>query len=63
MKVYGEALEFIYEVEQNQTKADELERILEKWKKWYPSNAIYLPPSVNDALFGALDTTHNSGFA
>ena len=57
MKVYGEGLEFIYEVEQNKTKSEELERILEKWKKWYPSNAIYLPPSVNDALFGAMHWT------
>jgi len=57
MKVYGESLEFIYEIEQNQTKAEELERIIERWKKWYPSNATYLPPSVNDALFGAVNWT------
>jgi len=57
MKVYGESLEFIYEIEQNQTKAEELERIIERWKKWYPSNAIYLPPSVNDALFRAVNWT------
>ena len=54
MKVYGEGLEFIYEIEQNQIKSEELERIRENWKKWYPSNAVYLPPSVNDALFGAM---------
>ncbi len=54
MKVYGEGLEFIYEVEQHQTDADELERIIERWKKWYPKNYIVLPPSVNDALYGAM---------
>ena len=54
MKVYGEALGFIYEVEQHQTDADELERIIERWKKWYPTNVLYLPPEVNDAFFGAM---------
>jgi hypothetical protein len=57
MKVYGEGLEFIYEVEASRTKPEEIERIIERWKKWYPSNAIYLPPSVNDALFGAMQWT------
>lgn len=57
MKVYGEGLEFIYEVEQHQTDADELERIIERWKKWYPKNSIVLPPSVNDALYGAMHWT------
>jgi len=57
MKVYGEGLEFVYEVEQHQTDADELERIIERWKKWYPKNAVVLPPLVNDALFGAMHWT------
>lgn len=57
LKVYGEGLEFVYEIEQNRTNEEELERIIERWKKWYPSNAIYLPPSVNDALFGAIHWT------
>jgi len=57
MKVYGEGLEFVYEVEMNRTKEEELERILERWKKWYPSNVVYLPPSVNNALFGAMHWT------
>jgi len=57
MKVYGEGLEFVYEVEQNQTNAEELERIRQEWKKWYPSNAVYLPPSVNDPLFEAMNWT------
>jgi len=30
MKVYGEGLEFVYEVEMNRTKEEELERILER---------------------------------
>ncbi len=57
MKVYGEGLEFVYEVEMNRTKDEELGRILERWKKWYPSNVVSLPPSVNNALFGAMHWT------
>jgi hypothetical protein len=51
---YSEALGLIYDIEQNQTKADELDGIDERWKKWYKSNAAFLPPSVNDTIFGAM---------
>jgi len=51
---YSEGLEFIYEVEQNQTEVDALEKINEKWKKWYPLNCVYLPPEVNTAFFNAM---------
>jgi hypothetical protein len=54
LTTYSEALSFIYDVEQNRTKADELDRIYERWKKWYQSNAASLPPSVNDTIFGAM---------
>ena len=57
MTTYSEALGFIYEAEQNQSEADKLDQIFERWKKWYPSNAAYLPPSVNDPLFGAMTWT------
>jgi len=57
-KAYSEGLEFIYEVEQNQTKVEALESILERWKKWYPLNCVYLPPTVNDAFFGAMHGTN-----
>ena len=57
LKLYGEGLKFIYEVEMNQTKEKELESILERWKKWYPSNVVYLPPSINNVLFNAMSLT------
>lgn len=55
--IYAQGLEFVYDVEKNQTNAQELERILKRWAGWYPSNAIYLPPTVNDALYGAMHWT------
>jgi len=51
---YSEGLEFIYEVEQNQNEVEALESIDKKWKKWYPSNCIYLPPEVSTAFFNAM---------
>lgn len=57
LKVYGKGLGFIYEVEQSQTNAEELERINKRFKKWFPSNVVYLPPSVNDAFFKAMNWT------
>lgn len=55
--VYGEGSQFVYDVEQNRTNAQELEHILDRWRKWYLSNSIYFSPSVNDSLFGALHWT------
>jgi len=55
--VYAQGLEFVYDVEKNQTNAQELEHILKRWAGWYPLNAIYLPPTVNDALYGAMHWT------
>jgi len=55
MNVCGDGLEFVYEVEHNQTNEEKLERIIERWKKWYPSNAVYLPPLVNDAIFSVMN--------
>lgn len=66
--IYAQGLQFIYNVEKNQTNADELDRILKKWADWFPLNAIYLPPAINDALHGAMHWTfpvsidlHNEG--
>ncbi len=66
--IYAEGLEFVYAVEKNQTNSEELDRIRERWGDWFPSNAIYLPPAVNDALHGAMHWTlpvaidlHNDG--
>ncbi len=53
-KTYSEALEFVYDVEQHQHDVEELEAIQKKWSKWHPSNCLYLPPSVRDALNGAM---------
>jgi len=55
--IYAEGLEFVYDVEKNQTDAEALERILERWSEWFPLNAIYLPPNVNNALHGAMHWT------
>lgn len=55
--IYAEGLEFVYDVEKNQINAEELDRILERWGSWFPSNALYLPPSVNKALFNAMGLT------
>jgi len=52
--IYAEGLEFIYAVEQNQANHDELDRIIEKWKKWFPPNANTLPSSVVDAILKAM---------
>ena len=57
LNLYGEGLKFIYEVEQNQSAFEKLELIIEDWKKWYPSNVVYLPPSINDVLFSAMSLT------
>lgn len=56
-KAYSEGLEFIYDIEQNQTEANALEDVLGRWKKWYPLNCVYLPPSVNDDFFKAMNGT------
>lgn len=58
LKLYGESLKFIYEVEQNQNVFEKLELIIEDWKKWYPSNVVYLPPSINNILFSAMQLTN-----
>jgi len=55
--IYAQGLEFVYGVEKNQSNAEELDRILERWADWFPSNAIYLPPLVNKALHGAMHWT------
>lgn len=55
--IYAQGLEFVYDVEKNQADAQELERILKRWMKWFPLNTIYLPPVVNDALYGAMHWT------
>ena len=55
--IYAEGLEFIYAVEQNQANHEELDRILEKWKKWFPPNANTLPPSISGAILGAINWT------
>jgi len=52
--IYAKGLEFVYDVEKNQTNAEELDRILKRWAKWFPLNAIYLPPAANNALYGAM---------
>lgn len=57
LKLYGEGLKFIYEVEQNQNAFEKLELIIEDWKKWYPSNVVYLPPSINNVLYSAMSLT------
>jgi len=57
LKLYGEGLKFIYEVEQNQNAFEKLELIIEDWKKWYPSNVVYLPPSINNVLYNAMSLT------
>jgi len=68
LNTYSEGLEFVYEVEKNQTNADALQQILRRWEKWYPLNVVYLPTQVNDDLFGAMHWTnpviidlHNDG--
>ena len=55
MKVYGECLGFIYDVERHQTDTDELNRIYEKWAKWYPINVLYLPQAINHAFLGVMN--------
>jgi len=57
-KVYSEGLQLVYDVEQNQTDPVGLKKILDRWANWYPQNAIDLPPSVNGALFSAMNWTH-----
>jgi len=57
LKLYGEGLKLIYEVEQNQNAFEKLELIIEDWKKWYPSNVVYLPPSINNVLYNAMSLT------
>ncbi len=56
-KTYSEGLEFVYEAEQHQHDAEELEAVQKKWSKWHPSNCLYLPPSVRDAFFAAMNMT------
>jgi hypothetical protein len=55
--IYSNGLKFVYEVEQNQTSHEALGSILKRWGEWYPLNAVYLPPSVNNALFSAMGLT------
>jgi len=57
MSIYSEALDLIYDTEQNRTKPEELDRIADRWRKWFPSNAAYLPPSVNDAVFAVITSS------
>jgi len=57
LNAYSEALEFVYQVEMNQTDAATLGEILKRWEKWYPLSVVYLPPEVNNALFGAMGQT------
>jgi hypothetical protein len=57
-RVYSEGLQFVYEAERNQYNPQSLAQILDRWKTWHPQNAIYLPPSVNNALFSAMNWTH-----
>jgi len=67
-QIYSEGLNFVYNIEKNQSNAEELENILERWSNWYPSNSIYLPPLVNEVLFSAIflarpvsNNLHNEG--
>lgn len=57
LNAYSEGLEFVYQVEMNQTYASALEKILNRWEKWYPLNVVYLPPIVNNDLLGAMGRT------
>jgi len=57
LTAYSEGLEFVYQVEKSQTNADVLQLILDRWEKWYPLNVVYLPPVVNNDLFGAMGRT------
>ena len=56
-KTYSEGLEFVYEAEENQHDDGELEAVQKKWSKWHPSNCLYLPRSVRDALNEAMKFT------
>jgi hypothetical protein len=53
-KTYSEALTFIYDAEGSQKNERELAAIKKKWSKWHPSNCLYLPDSVRDALNEAM---------
>ena len=53
---YSEGLDLVYRVEMNQTSADVLDQIFDKWKEWYPLHVVYLPPAVNDDLFKAMNS-------
>jgi len=57
LRTYSEGLEFVYDVEQYQRNARGLESVQKRWSKWHPSNCLYLPPSVRDALHGAMNFT------
>lgn len=56
-KTYSEGLVFVLEVEEHQRNPDELKAIQNKWKEWYPSNCLYLPNSVREALRKAINFT------
>ena len=53
-KTYSEGLTFIYDAEENQHNAEGLKAVQKKWSKWHPSNCLYLPDSVRDALNEAM---------
>lgn len=53
-RVYSEGLQLVYDIEQNQSNAQFIAEILDRWRTWLPKNAIYLPPSTIGALFSAM---------
>lgn len=57
LRTYSEDLEFVYDVEGNQHNAEGLKAVQKKWSKWHPSNCLYLPRSVREALNEAMKFT------
>jgi hypothetical protein len=55
--IYSKGLKFVYDVELNQINFEELDSILKRWTDWFPLNVIYLPPSIIDAILGAMNWT------
>jgi len=56
-KTYSQGLEFVYNLEGNQDNAERLKAVQKKWSKWHPSNCLYLPRSVREALNEAMKFT------
>ncbi len=56
-KTYSEGLEFVCDVEGSQDNAEGLKAVQKRWSNWHPSNCLYLPLSVRDTLFEAMEFT------